>query len=84
MRARGRVQGVFFRDSVRREAARLGLSGWVRNSRDGTVEGTFEGGEQAIEAMVEFVREGPGMAEVSDLELTDEEPLGLEGFEIRS
>jgi acylphosphatase len=79
----GRVQGVFFRDSTRREAARRGVAGWARNTPEGTVEAVFEGDEEAVAAMVEFVRRGPGHAEVARLEVADEPPENLEGFSIR-
>jgi acylphosphatase len=77
------VQGVFFRDSVRREAARRGVAGWARNCSDGSAEAVFEGSEDAVEAMVEFVRRGPGHASVSDVEVSDEPPEGLSGFDVR-
>jgi acylphosphatase len=80
--ARGRVQGVFFRDSTRRRAESLGVAGWVTNRGDGAVEAVFEGEEEAVEGMVRYAREGPGRAEVSDLEVTAEEPEGLSGFRI--
>ena len=75
VRAQGRVQGVFFRDSVRREASRRGVAGWARNCADGTAED--------VAAMVEFVRRGPGHAEVSQVEETREDVEGLSGFEVR-
>ena len=78
--AHGRVQGVFFRDSTRREAERRGVSGWARNAPDGTVEAVFEGASDAVEAMLEFVRRGPGRAAVSRIDVTEEEPEGLTGF----
>jgi acylphosphatase len=81
--ARGRVQGVFFRDSTRREAQRRGVAGWARNRSDGAVEVVFEGSPEAVEGMVEFVRRGPGHAEVSDVEVREEEPEGLSGFSVR-
>ena len=81
--ARGRVQGVFFRDSVRREAERRGVAGWAANRSDGAVEAVFEGDPAAVEAMVDFVRRGPGHAEVSDVEVREEEPEGLQGFSVR-
>jgi acylphosphatase len=83
VRAHGRVQGVFFRDSVRREADRRGVAGWARNCSDGTAEAVFEGDADAVEAMVAFVRDGPGHAEVSDVEVSEEEPEGLAGFGVR-
>ena len=81
--ARGRVQGVFFRDSVRQRAQSRGVSGWVSNRSDGAVEAVFEGEPDAVESLVEFSREGPRSAEVSDLEVLEEEPQGLSGFEVR-
>jgi acylphosphatase len=81
--ARGRVQGVFFRDSTRREAESAGVAGWVSNRSDGAVEAVFEGDEAAVERMVEFVRRGPGHAEVDDVDVSEEEPEGLSGFHVR-
>jgi acylphosphatase len=83
VKAHGRVQGVFFRDSVRREAERRGVAGWARNCSDGTVEAVFEGAADAVEAIVEFCRGGPGHAEVSSLDVVEEPAEGLSGFEIR-
>jgi acylphosphatase len=80
---RGRVQGVFFRDSVRRRAESRGVTGWVSNRRDGAVEAVFEGEPDAVASLVEYAREGPRAAEVEDVEVSDEEPEGLSGFEIR-
>jgi len=81
--ARGRVQGVFFRDSTREEAEAAGVAGWVRNADDGSVEAVFEGDAGAVERMVEACRRGPGRAQVEDLSVEEEEPEGLEGFEVR-
>jgi acylphosphatase len=81
--AHGRVQGVFFRDSTRREAERRGVAGWARNTADGTVEAVFEGAPAAVEAMLEFVRRGPGHAEVSRVDVAEEPPEGLAGFSVR-
>ena len=83
VRAPGRVQGVFFRDSVRREASRRGVAGWARNCADGTAEAVFEGPADDVAAMVEFVRRGPGHAEVSRVEETREPPEGLSRFDVR-
>jgi acylphosphatase len=80
--ASGRVQGVFFRDTIRRRAEAAGVSGWVRNRGDGKVEAAFEGEPEAVESMVELCRRGPGRAEVTDLEVIDEDPEGLSGFVI--
>jgi acylphosphatase len=79
----GRVQGVFFRDTTRRHAAALGVAGWVRNRPDGTVEAVFEGESEAVEAMLAFCREGPRGARVERVEVTDEVPEDLSGFQVR-
>lgn len=81
---RGEVQGVFFRDSTRRAARSRGVAGWVRNRSDGAVEAVFEGSPDAVEAMIEWCRSGPSRAEVEDMDVNmEEEPDGLEGFEVR-
>lgn len=80
---RGQVQGVFFRDSTRREAASRGVSGWVCNRDDGAVEAVFEGSPDAVRALVEFCQGGPRGASVADVEVSDEKPEGLSGFEVR-
>jgi acylphosphatase len=81
--AHGRVQGVFFRDSTAREAKSAGVAGWVTNRSDGAVEAVFEGDDEAVQRMVEFIRGGPGHADVEDVEVHDEEPEDLSGFEVR-
>ena len=83
VRVRGRVQGVFFRETTRKEASGRAVAGWVRNRSDGTVEAVFEGPADAVEAMVELCRSGPGHADVSELEIFEEEPEGLDGFDVR-
>ena len=83
IRATGRVQGVFFRDATRQEAERRGVAGWVTNQDDGSVEAVFEGPPDAVEALVEFARAGPGSAEVEALDVSPEEPEGLRGFDVR-
>lgn len=80
--ASGRVQGVFFRDTCRREAAGRGVAGWVRNRPDGTVEAVFEGHQEAVAAMVDWCRSGPPAAEVTALEVHQEPPAGLSGFSV--
>ena len=79
----GRVQGVFFRDTCRREAARRGVSGWVRNCRDGTVEAVLEGPPEAVEGVVSWMRSGPASAEVDGVQVSTEEPAGERGFAVR-
>ena len=83
VRAHGRVQGVFFRDSVRRDAERAGVAGWAANRPDGSVEVVFEGDEQAVDALVEACRAGPGHSSVERLDVADEPPEGLRGFDVR-
>ena len=78
--AHGLVQGVFFRNTVRRGADAAGVGGWVRNNRDGTVEAAFEGEPHAVERLVEVCRRGPRGAVVERLDVFDEEPEGLAGF----
>ena len=79
----GRVQGVFFRDSCRTEAERLGLAGWVTNRADGRVEAAFEGGEAAVERAIAWCRDGPRSARVDAVEVTEEAITGASGFEVR-
>ena len=79
---RGLVQGVFFRDTVRRRASTAGVAGWVRNNRDGTVEAVFEGAAHEVERLVDVCRSGPRGARVDEIEIYDEEPEGLQGFRV--
>ncbi|MFN3398076.1 MAG: acylphosphatase [Sulfurimicrobium sp.] len=67
LRLHGRVQGVFYRESMCRKAAELGVTGWVRNRRDGTVEALVQGDEKAVQRMLEWARRGPEMAQVTDM-----------------
>ena len=76
------MQGVFFRDSLRRAAAREGVAGWAANRADGSVEVVLEGPEDAVERLVEECRRGPGHAEITRLDVSAEEPEGLAGFEV--
>ncbi|HEV2999770.1 MAG TPA: acylphosphatase [Solirubrobacteraceae bacterium] len=80
---RGRVQGVFFRDSARRAADSRGVAGWIRNRSDGAVEAWFEGAAEAVDAMVAWARSGPSRAHVESADVEDVPPEGLDGFEIR-
>jgi acylphosphatase len=79
----GFVQGVFFRDTVRRRALEAGVAGWVRNNPDGSVEAVFEGAPAAVERLVTLCHEGPRGARVDRVEAFDEEAEGLGGFVIR-
>ena len=78
--AHGRVQGVFFRDSVRERARSHGVAGWVTNRADGAVEAVFEGETDAVERLVRFCETGPRSADVDRVEVDEEEPEGLDGF----
>ena len=78
----GRVQGVFFRATTRDNAQEKGVDGWVKNLDDGRVEAVFEGDPAAVDAMVEFCYEGRDMASVSTVEVEEEDPEGIDGFEI--
>jgi len=80
--AHGRVQGVFFRDATRREAERRGVAGSATNTADGTVECVFEGPAEAVDALLAFVRGGPGHATVSSVDVIEEAPEGLSGFSV--
>jgi acylphosphatase len=66
----GRVQGVFFRVETQRAAERFDVSGWVRNKSDGTVEAVFEGTRQAVDAALDWCREGPDLSVVNNVDLT--------------
>ena len=78
----GRVQGVFFRDSVERHALNRGIAGWVSNRDDGKVEAVFEGDPGGVEALIAFCRNGPEDAVVEDIEVSDEEPAGEQAFRV--
>ena len=80
---RGQVQGVFFRDTCRREAQSRQLSGWVSNRGDGSVEAFFEGAPSDVAALVRWCEVGPRYAVVEGVEVTDEEPTGADGFTVR-
>lgn len=79
----GRVQGVFFRACAEDEAQALGVAGWVRNTRDGRVEGVFEGDRARVEAMIRWCHRGSPGAVVSAVEVTWEAPQGERGFAVR-
>ncbi|MFB6086503.1 MAG: acylphosphatase [Halodesulfurarchaeum sp.] len=79
----GRVQGVYFRANTRDQARRRDVDGWVKNLDDGRVEAVFEGDQDAVESMIEWCQEGSPAAEVSDVAVSEEEPTGVQGFEIR-
>jgi acylphosphatase len=80
LRITGRVQGVGYRIWATRTAASLGLRGWVRNRRDGSVEAFVTGAPDAVAAMVEACRQGPRGAWVSEVTAADAEDDGSLGF----
>lgn len=83
-RITGRVQGVGFRNFTRTRAHRLGVTGWVRNERDGSVRVEAEGEREALDALVEAVRQGPRMARVENVDVDWEDATGeFEGFRVR-
>jgi acylphosphatase len=79
----GDVQGVFFRDTCRRQASSRGVTGWVTNRPDGAVEAVFEGEPDAVSSMVDWCSQGPRGADVNSVDETTEDPEGLSSFEIR-
>lgn len=78
----GRVQGVGFRWHTRQRAAQLGVVGWVRNTASGMVEVHLEGGEEAVESLVEWLAAGPPAAQVTSLDVVSVTPIGAESFDI--
>jgi len=85
LRISGRVQGVGYRDALRREAQSHEISGWVRNCRDGTVEAVVQGGPEALERILAWAGRGPPAARVSEVsapEASDEFDRPYIGFDI--
>jgi acylphosphatase len=80
---RGRVQGIWYRESCRREAERLGVAGWARNLDDGSVEVVAEGPADALDALVAWCREGPPRALVVGVDVRSEAVEALDGFRTR-
>jgi acylphosphatase len=79
----GRVQGVGFRQATLTQAQRLGLAGWVTNLPDGRVETLFEGDEEALQQLADWLKHGPADARVDSLLLDERPAQGLSGFVIR-
>jgi len=76
LKIHGRVQGVFFRDSTRQKANSLGATGWVKNRNDGSVEAVAEGERETLEEFVQWCRQGPPSARVTEVEEDWQEPTG--------
>jgi acylphosphatase len=83
VRIEGRVQGVGYRAFVERNAVALGLAGWVRNRRDGSVEAVFQGPDESIGEMLVLCRRGPSGAAVTNVETIGEGVGAFAGFEVR-
>ena len=79
----GRVQGVWYRDSMRRKAEKLGVNGWCRNRSDGTVEAMVQGEAAAVDALLAWAHRGPELAQVSRVDVADGSGR-FEDFAIRS
>ena len=82
VRIAGRVQGVGYRYWTEAVAGELGLSGWVRNRRDGTVEAVFSGAPDDVAQMIERCREGPPAAQVTSVDVSEDTPEPSPGFEV--
>lgn len=76
------MQGVWYRDSCRREADALGVGGWIRNRADGAVEAALEGDRAAVDRLVTWMRSGPPRAVVTGIEVVDQDPVGERGFSV--
>lgn len=76
-----RVQGVFFRAGVLEEAISLDLKGYVKNNEDGSIEAVFIGDENDIDEILEYCREGPSKAKVSDIEILEEDEDSVEEYD---
>jgi acylphosphatase len=79
----GRVQGVFFRDTIRQRARAHDVAGWARNRPDGALEAVFEGSPENVDRLVRFCETGPPRAHVDHIDVDAEEPEGLTGFKVR-
>ena len=79
----GRVQGVFYRNATQQEALKLGVTGWTRNLPNGDVECVIYGESQAVDALCQWLRQGPPAAKVSDVKIEDVPWEDFDSFEIR-
>lgn len=78
----GKVQGVFFRDSARKEAHKLGITGWIKNRPDEKVEAMVSGMEKDVDAFVDWCKSGPDRAEVEEVIVSTKEQTQFKKFEI--
>jgi len=72
----GKVQGVWYRASTKKMATTLGLSGWVKNRSDGGVEALFEGEEDVVQRMIAWCKQGPPLAQVTEVKIMNKQPTG--------
>jgi len=80
----GRVQGVWFRSSTKQKAEQLGVTGWVRNTKDGRVEAIFEGEENSVKSLIEWCHHGPPLAKIEKVEVNNQSPTnGFDDFSIK-
>jgi acylphosphatase len=79
----GHVQGVWYRESCRRQAQALGVTGWIRNNPDGSVEAGLEGDAAAVDALIAWMRVGPPRARVTGVVVVEEPPTGEHAFVVR-
>jgi acylphosphatase len=80
---KGKVQGVFYRQSAKKEAVKLGINGWVKNNEDGTVEAVATGSEEQIQRFIKWCRQGPTLAHVSEVVVTKIPEEAFNGFQVR-
>ena len=78
----GRVQGVFFRANVKNKAIELNLNGYAKNLENGNVEVVAEGDENKINELIEFIKQGPGIAKVENIKINHKEPENFKSFEV--
>lgn len=79
---KGKVQGVFYRATAKEVAKKLGITGWIKNSKDGHVEATVSGDEQRVKAFIDWCKKGPPEAEVENVAVTDKEDMVFDRFVI--
>ncbi|RYG33827.1 MAG: acylphosphatase [Chitinophagaceae bacterium] len=80
---KGKVQGVYFRESARKEAEKLHLTGWIRNNTDGSVEGAVFGDPAVIDKFILWCHKGPLLAHVTEVSTHPTDAVSLQGFEVR-
>ena len=79
---KGKVQGVFYRATAKETADKLGLVGWVKNTKEGNVEGLVSGSPEQVQSFIDWCKKGPARAEVSDVIVTEVEEQVFKGFKV--